>query len=76
MLSCPVRRPITTPDCVLLQTNVSCVKSRLAPFLGAFVKLRKATVSFVMFVLQSVRTEQLGSHRTHLIEIRIVDVLT
>jgi hypothetical protein len=33
-------------------------------FLGAFAKLRKATISFVMCVRLSVRTEQLGSHWT------------
>ena len=31
-------------------------------FLGAFAKLRKATISFVMSVRPSVRLEQLGSH--------------
>jgi hypothetical protein len=38
------------------------------PILGAFAKLRKATISFVMSaclpVGLSVRTEQLGSHWT------------
>jgi hypothetical protein len=29
--------------------------------LGAFAKLRKATISFVMSVRLSIRTEQLGS---------------
>jgi hypothetical protein len=33
----------------------------IVSFLGAFVKLRKATISFVMSVRLSVRTEQLGS---------------
>jgi hypothetical protein len=33
-------------------------------FLGVFAKLRKATISFVMFVSLSVRTKQLGSHWT------------
>jgi predicted aconitase len=37
-------------------------------FLGAFTKLRKATLSFVIFVCLSVRPvgrmEQLGRHRT------------
>jgi hypothetical protein len=33
-------------------------------FLGAFAKLRKATVSFVMSACLSVSTEQLGSHWT------------
>jgi hypothetical protein len=31
-------------------------------FLGAFAKLRKATISFVMSVRPSVRMEQLGFH--------------
>ena len=33
-------------------------------FLGAFTKLRKATVNFVMFVRLSVRMKKLGSHWT------------
>jgi hypothetical protein len=37
----------------------------LDPFLGAFAKLQKATISFVMFV----RMEQLGSHWTDFREI-------
>jgi hypothetical protein len=32
------------------------------PFLGAFPKLRKVTISFVMSVRPSVRMEQLGSY--------------
>jgi len=32
--------------------------------LGAFAKLRKATINIVMSVRLSVRIEQLGSHRT------------
>ena len=45
-------------------------KQRLFPYtaltdwiLGAFEKLRKATISFVMSVCLSVRVDQLGSHR-------------
>ena len=38
-------------------------------FLGAFAKLRKATISFVMSVHQSVRIEQLGFHWTDFHEI-------
>ena len=30
--------------------------------LGEFAKLRKATISFVMYVCLSVQNEQLGSH--------------
>jgi len=37
--------------------------------LGAFAKLRKASISLVMSVLPSVRTEQLGCHWTDLHEI-------
>jgi len=32
--------------------------------LGEFAKLRKAIISFAMFVRPSFHTEQLGSHRT------------
>ena len=38
-------------------------------FLGAFAKLRKVTVSFVMSVCPSVRVKQLGSHWTEFHEI-------
>ena len=38
--------------------------SLILPFLGAFAKLRKATISFVLSVRLSVRMEQLGSHWT------------
>jgi hypothetical protein len=40
------------------------VKDRLATgqFSDAFVKFRKATISFVMSVRPSVRMEQLGTH--------------
>jgi hypothetical protein len=31
-------------------------------FVGAFAKLRKAAVNFVMYVRPSVSTEKLGSH--------------
>jgi hypothetical protein len=41
----------------------------IAPFLGAFAKLRKATNSFVMSVLPPFRMEQLGSHWTGFYEI-------
>jgi hypothetical protein len=46
----------------------SCLLRSLT-FLGAFAKLRKATVSFVMSVRLSVRMEQLGSHWTDFHEI-------
>jgi hypothetical protein len=38
-------------------------------FLGAFAKLRKATISFVMSVCLSDRMEELGSHWTDFQEI-------
>jgi len=38
-------------------------------FLGAFAKLRKATISFVMSVRLSVLMEQFGSHWTDFHEI-------
>jgi hypothetical protein len=38
-------------------------------FLGAFAKLRKATISFVMSVCPSARMEPLGSHWTDFGEI-------
>jgi hypothetical protein len=34
-----------------------------SPFLGAFAKLRKETISFVMSVRLSVRMEQIGFHK-------------
>jgi hypothetical protein len=36
----------------------------VSTFLSAFAKLRKATISFVMSVCQSVRMQQLGNHWT------------
>jgi hypothetical protein len=38
-------------------------------FLGAFAKIRKATISFVMSVRLSVRTKQMGSRWTDFHEI-------
>jgi hypothetical protein len=43
-------------------------------FFGAFEKLRKATISFVMSVHQSVRVEQLDSHWTDFHEICFLSV--
>ena len=34
----------------------------MQPLLGAFAKLRKATINFVMSVCLSIRMEQIGSH--------------
>jgi hypothetical protein len=45
--------------------------SYVRPFLGVFAKLRKATISFVMSVLLSVRMKQLGFHRKDFHEIDI-----
>ena len=50
-----------------------CLSDTFSPLLGAFAKLRKATISFIMSirlsVCPSVRTEQLGSHLTDFDEI-------
>jgi len=47
-----------------------CVCVRVwAPFLGAFVKLRKVYISFVMSVSQSARMEQYVVHWTDFHEI-------
>ena len=43
-------------------------------FLGAFAKLRKETISFVISVRPSVRMEQLGSHWTDFHEIWHLDI--
>ena len=43
--------------------------------LGAFAKLRKATISFVMSVRPSVRMEQLGSRWTHIHEISYFSIV-
>jgi hypothetical protein len=45
------------------------MRFQLLVSLGAFAKLRKATVSFVMSVHPSVHMEQLGFHRTDFHEI-------
>jgi hypothetical protein len=42
-------------------------------FLGAFAKLRKAAIGFIMYVNLSVLMEQLGSHWTDLHEILILE---
>jgi len=42
--------------------------------LGAFAKLRKATISFVVSVRPSVRMEQLSSHWTDCLEIRYLSI--
>jgi hypothetical protein len=41
----------------------------IVSFLGSFAKLRKVTISFVMSVSLSVRTEQLSSQRKNFQEI-------
>jgi hypothetical protein len=49
----------------ILSSAISVLQNcDLLSFLGAFEKLRKATISFVMSVCPSVRTEQLGYHWT------------
>ena len=42
-----------------------CSTAHCTPILGAFAKLRKATITFVVSVCLSVRMEQLGSHWTY-----------
>jgi hypothetical protein len=42
---------------------------KLVLFLGAFEKMRKAIINFVMSVCPSVQVEQLGSHWTDFHEI-------
>ena len=49
--------------------NSVCDYDRVDTVLGAFTKLRKATISFAMSALVSVRIEPLGSHRTDIREI-------
>ena len=48
----------------LCQENVLNQKNYTDVFRGAFAKLRKATISFVISVRPSVRMERLGSHWT------------
>ena len=50
----------------LIQIHPVCAVNRISadPFLGAFAKLGKATIRFVMSVCPSVRMEQLDSHWT------------
>jgi hypothetical protein len=50
------------------QRLLSCT-TLAAWFLGAFAKLRKEIISFVMSVCPSARMEQLGPHRTDFHEI-------
>ena len=49
--------------------NSDCDYDHLDTFLGAFAKLRNATISFAMSVRVSVRIEPLGSHWTDIHEI-------
>jgi len=49
----------------LITLQIQCSQhfsNKDAGVLGAFTKLQKATISFVMSVSQFVRTGQLGSH--------------
>jgi hypothetical protein len=61
----------TRPHCVnqMEETHSKPLATKGHHFIGAFAKLRKATISFVMLVRPSVRTEQLGSHWSYFIEI-------
>jgi len=68
-----------TVGCSQLQFKVTaggclCPVNHTAHFLGAFPKLRKATISFVMSVCPSVRMEQLGSHCININEIRCLSI--
>jgi len=49
--------------------NRDCDYDHVDTVLGAFAKLRKATISFAMSALVSVRIEPLGSHWTDIREI-------
>ena len=65
---CKVRRTVHN-TCVRSQMSDRYCDCVIPLFLGAFAKLRKATVSFVTSVRPSVRMEQLGSHWTDFREI-------
>jgi hypothetical protein len=52
-----------------LVTLTSDAMHKVSTFLGAFTKLQKATLSFVMSVHPSVHVEQLDSHLTDFDEI-------
>jgi len=60
LLSHLVSTARTVTDKDLGYSNLCTVKDN--DFLGAFAKLRKATISFVMSVRPSVRMQQLGFH--------------
>jgi hypothetical protein len=49
--------------------HINTLCGQNAGFLGAFAELLKATISFISSARQSVRMEQLGSHRTDFDEI-------
>jgi hypothetical protein len=53
----------------ILSLYILCAKSDVCPFLGAFAKLRKATISLFTYVCLSVHLEQLGKHWTDFHEI-------
>jgi hypothetical protein len=48
--------------------RAACRLSHVRIFLGAFAKLQ-VTIGFIMFVYQSYRIEQIGSHSTNFYEI-------
>ena len=50
--------------CEIHTKHINILCGQNVEFLGAFVKLLKATTSYVMSVRPSVRMEQLGSHWT------------
>ena len=65
-------RPIRSVD--LPHISASSSLTIWSSFLGAFAKLRKVAVSFVMFVFPSVLMEQLGTHWTDFYEILYLSI--
>jgi hypothetical protein len=68
--------PLSEPQIAQVLNLLACFAvtplrffARFSPLLGAFAKLRKATMSFVIPVRPCVRMEQLGAHLTGFHEI-------
>jgi hypothetical protein len=55
---------VRTTQSTVQQTTFPLVTAGTDRLLGAFAKLRRATISFLMYVRPSVRMEQIGSHWT------------
>jgi hypothetical protein len=51
------------------QNKNGCFMQKFTGVFGAFAKLRKVTITFVMSVRPSARMEHLGSHKMHFHEI-------